>query len=139
MSVHSCTRPSGTPRSCDMIATFQCTGQPTLQTCITLLADFKKLKTTTDYEEVVRTRVSGVPEHWVSDIAQQCVGASPSPQGRRHAPFLASAAACQSDMFIKWMSSLKAGVHRRLLTSMHCTCAQYCCCLACNVLAQYQC
>lgn len=50
-------------------------------------ADFKKLSTTADYEAIIRDRVSGVPEHWIADIAQQCLHASPSPQGRRHAPY----------------------------------------------------
>lgn len=49
-------------------------------------ADFEKLSTTADYEAIIRDRVSGVPEHWIADIAQQCLHASPSPQGRRHAP-----------------------------------------------------
>ena len=56
-------------------------------------ADFKSLNTIADYEAVIRDRVSGVPEHWIGDIAQQCLHASPSPQGRRHAPVLAPAAA----------------------------------------------
>lgn len=48
-------------------------------------ADFEKLSTAAEYEAIIRDRVSGVPEHWVADIAQQCLHASPSPQGRRHA------------------------------------------------------
>ncbi len=48
-------------------------------------ADFKKLKTAADYEAVVRNSVSGVPEHWIPEVAKQCVDTSPSPQGRRHA------------------------------------------------------
>lgn len=49
------------------------------------IADFKKLKTTADYESVVRNSVNGVPEHWIPEVAKQCVDSSPSPQGRRHA------------------------------------------------------
>lgn len=52
-------------------------------------ADFKKLKTTADYESVIRSSVNGVPEHWIPEVAKQCVDSSPSPQGRRHAFHLA--------------------------------------------------
>ncbi|DBA72080.1 TPA: hypothetical protein ACH3X2_010809 [Trebouxia sp. C0005] len=45
--------------------------------------DFKKLKTTADYESVIRSSVNGVPEHWIPEVAKQCVDSSPSPQGRR--------------------------------------------------------
>ena len=51
--------------------------------------DFKKLKTTADYESVIRNSVDGMPEHWIPEVAKQCVDSSPSPQGRRHASNLA--------------------------------------------------
>ncbi len=51
--------------------------------------DFKKLKTTADYESVIRNSVNGVPEHWIPEVAKQFVDSSPSPQGRRHASHLA--------------------------------------------------
>ncbi|KAL3130784.1 hypothetical protein ABBQ38_000126 [Trebouxia sp. C0009 RCD-2024] len=45
--------------------------------------EFEKLSTAAEYEGVIRKGVSGVPEHWIADIAEQCLHASPSPQGRR--------------------------------------------------------
>lgn len=58
---------------------------PSLLSVAGCIADFKKLKTTADYESVVRNSVNGVPEHWIPEVAKQCVDSSPSPQGRRHA------------------------------------------------------
>ncbi|KAL3138807.1 hypothetical protein ABBQ32_005648 [Trebouxia sp. C0010 RCD-2024] len=55
--------------------------------------EFKKLSTAAEYEGVIRKGVSGVPEHWIADIAKQCLHAATSPQGRRQAPVLAIAAA----------------------------------------------
>ena len=64
-------------------------------------ADFRHLNTAADYEGVVRNSVSGVPEHWVAEVAKQCVGTAPSPQGRRHATLVSAEQNVQCSLILQ--------------------------------------
>lgn len=48
-------------------------------------ADFEKLESRQDYEQVIRKSIRGVPQHWVPEIAKQCLYAPSSSNGKRWA------------------------------------------------------
>ena len=46
-------------------------------------ADFDTMSKADEYETLMRTAIRGVPEHWIPDIAKQCLHAPVQQTGRR--------------------------------------------------------